>query len=198
MARRVGVVSQTEEPAFPIKAREMVELGRYPHLGPWRPPRSEDHAAVDDAMRRCEVVEFADRDVTTLSAGERQRVRIARALAQQPDTLALDEPTASLDIAHEMAIFDLLAALAAEGTTVVLVTHNINLAARYATRLLLLDAGRMAGLGSAADVLRRDTLERVYRWPIAVAPLSRDIAEHHDAGSPQVVPLRGTQSERHL
>ena len=193
LAERIGVVAQTEEPAFPIRVRELVELGRYPHLGPWRRPGPLDRAAVDDAMRRCEVGGIEDRLVSTLSGGERQRVRIARALAQQPSTLVLDEPTASLDIAHEMAIFELLASLAAGGATVLLVTHNINLAARYAGRLLLLDEGAAVAVGAPGDVLRRDVVEAVYRWPVAITryePAGPD----HDA--PQIVALRTLRDGR--
>ncbi|MGH7507436.1 MAG: ABC transporter ATP-binding protein [Longimicrobiales bacterium] len=187
LARRIGVVAQIEEVAFPITVHELVSMGRYPHLGPWRRPGRDDHAAIEQAMERCEVTEFAARPVSTLSGGERQRVRLARALAQQPTTLVLDEPTASLDIAHEMSIFDLLADLRTrEGATVIVVTHHLNLAARYADYLLLLDQGRVAAEGPPAAVLDRETVERVYRWPVA-------IIEHtgpgDDTGAPQVVPL---------
>src|SRR5690606_8429669 len=91
--------------------------------------------------------------------------------AQQPRTLVLDEPTAALDIRHEMAIFELLADLArSDGVTILLVTHNLNLAARYADYLLLLDRGRTAALGTPTEVLSRDTLEEVYGWPLALTP----------------------------
>jgi iron complex transport system ATP-binding protein len=125
--------------------------------------------------------------VNTLSGGERQRARLARALAQEPDTLVLDEPTASLDIAHEMGIFELLRGLASSGTTVVMVTHNLNVAARYADRLLLLDQGRPVAEGAPQDVFTARTLETVYRWPVSVAALP---GPGPDSGAPQVTPLR--------
>lgn len=189
LARRIGVVAQGEDAVFPLTVRELVDMGRYPHLGPWRREGAADRHAVEEAMARCDVLDLAGRPFGTLSGGERQRTRIARALAQQPATLVLDEPTASLDVRHEMAIFELLGALAErDGVTVVLVTHNLNLAARYAHRLLLLDRGRAAAEGAPGRVLRRSILESVYHWPVAV---TAHPGPGPDAGAPQVVPLAG-------
>lgn len=187
LARRVGVVPQSEELVFPLTVRELVAMGRYPHLGPWRGEGAADRSAIEAAMARCDVAGFASRPVGTLSGGERQRVRLARALAQEPDTLVLDEPTASLDVAHEMGIFELLRGLADSGTTVLMVTHNLNTAARYADRLLLLDRGRPVAEGAPADVFTVETLEAVYGWPLAVADHP---GPGPDAGAPQVTPLR--------
>jgi len=188
MAREVGVVPQGEEAVFPVTVRELVAMGRYPHLGPWRRERDADRRAVEEAMRRCDVLAFAPRAMSTLSGGERQRARLARALAQEPAALALDEPTAALDVSHEMAIFELLRELARGGTTVLVVTHNLNLAARYADRLVLLHGGRVAAQGAPAQVLTRDTVERVYGWPVRIVPHP---GPGPDAGAPQVVPLAG-------
>jgi iron complex transport system ATP-binding protein len=186
-ARRIGVVAQHEEFPFPIRVHELVAMGRYPHLGPWRAERARDRAAVSGALVRCDVAPFADRPVTTLSGGELQRARLARALAQEPAVLVLDEPTASLDIAHEMTFFELLHALQRDqGTSIVVVTHNVNLAARYADRLALLDRGRLAAHGAPGDVLRRDIIEGVYGWPVHVYPHP---ASGRDAGAPQIVAL---------
>jgi iron complex transport system ATP-binding protein len=193
LARQVGVVPQGEEAVFPMTVREMVTMGRYPHLGPWRRTGDADRRAVDDAMRRCDVHTMAARDIGTLSGGERQRARVARALAQQAPTLALDEPTAALDVAHEMAIFELLRDLGHAGKTVLLITHNLNLAARYADRLVLLDGGRLAAEGAPAQVLTRETVERVYGWPVEIVPHP---GPGPDAGAPQVVPLSGEQCGR--
>jgi iron complex transport system ATP-binding protein len=187
LAREVGVVPQSETHAFPLTVGELVAMARYPHLGPWRSAGAADRRAVRDAMERCDVADLAQRPTTSLSGGERQRALIARALAQQPRALVLDEPTASLDVRHEMGIFELLRGLCSEGVTVLLVTHNLNLAARYADRLLLLDRGRAAATGRADEVLRPDIVEATYRWPIAVRPLGLGGA---DASAPQVVPLR--------
>lgn len=193
LARRIGVVTQSEEIVFPISVRELVAMGRYPHLGPWRGEGAADRSAVGAAMARCDVAEFASRPVHTLSGGERQRARLARALAQEPDTLVLDEPTASLDIAHEMGIFELLRGLADSGTTVVMVTHNLNVAARYADRLLLLDQGRPVAEGPPDHVFSASTLRAVYRWPVRVASHP---GPGPDTGAPQVTPLRNGRSSR--
>lgn len=189
LAQQIGVVAQGEEMPFPITVRELVAMGRYPHLGVLGRPGPEDRQAIDVAMERCDVRELAIRPVSTLSGGERQRALIARALAQQPGTLVLDEPTVSLDIRHEMTIFELLAELTAkDNVTVVLVTHHLNLAARYADRLLLLDRGAVAAEGAPRDVLSRETIERVYGWSVAV---SSHPGPGRDAGAPQVTPLSG-------
>ncbi|HEX8451160.1 MAG TPA: ABC transporter ATP-binding protein [Longimicrobium sp.] len=188
LARAVGVVPQGEEAAFPISVRDLVAMGRYPHLGPWRREGAADRRAVEEAMRRCDVRDLAARPVANLSGGERQRTRVARALAQEPRALALDEPTAALDVSHEMAIWELLRDLARAGTTVLVVTHNLNLAARYADHLVLLHRGRVAAAGTPAQVLTRDTVERVYGWPVRVVPHP---GPGPDAGAPQVVPLAG-------
>jgi len=193
LAREVGVVPQGEEAVFPMSVRSLVAMGRYPHLGAWRREGDADRRAVEEAMRRCDVLDLAARAVPTLSGGERQRARVARALAQEAATLALDEPTAALDVAHEMAIFELLSGLGHAGKTVLLVTHNLNLAARYADRLVLLDGGRLAAEGTPAEVLTRDTVERVYGWPVEIVPHP---GPGPDAGAPQVVPLAGDQCFR--
>jgi iron complex transport system ATP-binding protein len=173
LARRVGVVPQGEVEAFPMTARALVAMGRYPYLGPWRREGPVDAAAIDAAMARCDVTQFADRSVDTLSGGERQRVRLARALAQEPTALALDEPTTSLDLKHEMAIAGLLRALADGGTTVVLVTHNLSIAARYADHVVLLDEGRLAAAGATADVLTAARIEQVFGWPVDLVRTAR-------------------------
>jgi len=186
-AQRVGVVTQVEEMPFPITVRELVAMGRYPHLGPWRRAARADEMAIEQAMERCGMSELAGRPMDRLSGGERQRARLARALAQEPGTLVLDEPTASLDIAHEMAIFELLAGFSRhDGTTVVVVTHNLNLAARYADALLILDRGGVVADGAPRDVLTRDVIERTYHWPVH---LHAHPGPGPDAGAPQVTPL---------
>jgi iron complex transport system ATP-binding protein len=167
----------------------MVAMGRYPYLGVLGRPGREDREAIEEAMERCDVIELAERPISKLSGGERQRALIARALAQRPGTLVLDEPTVSLDIRHEMTIFELLAEFTnRDGVTVVLVTHNLNLAARYADRLLLLDGGQPAAEGTPADVLSQEIIEKVYQWSVAVAPHP---GPGRDAGAPQITPLTG-------
>ena len=186
-ARRVGVLPQHEEPAFPLTARQIACMGRYPWLGAWRRFGPLDREAVEEALERCRVADVADRSYATLSGGERQRVRLARALAQEPAVLALDEPSASLDIAHEMEIWDLLAGEARSGRAVLLTTHNLNLASRYADRLVLLDRGHVVRAGDPREVLTAESIAQVYDWPVR-------IVDHPgpglDCGAPQVTPLR--------
>jgi len=186
LAREVGAVSQSEHSAFPLTVRDFVGMGRYPHLGPLRPEGDADRAAVQAALEQCDVAELVSRDVTTLSGGELQRVRIARALAQEPSALVLDEPTASLDIRHEMSIFQLLRESANGGMTVLLITHHVNLAARFADRILLLDSGKVAAEGSVQDVFQEEILAGVYGWPVAVR-------EDPVSGAPQVTPLQAAK-----
>ena len=182
LARIVGVVSQREDNLFPQQVRETVLLGRYPHLSLWGAERPVDREAVTRALQRCDALGLADRWIWTLSGGEYQRVRLARALAQEPSLLVLDEPTASLDVRHEMELFELARALVdAAGLAVLMITHHVNLAARFADRVLLLADGRTVAQGAPGAVLTRDTVERVFAWPIAI--------ELFD-GRPQMIPLR--------
>ncbi|HEU5170446.1 MAG TPA: ABC transporter ATP-binding protein [Gemmatimonadales bacterium] len=181
LAREVAVVAQREEIVFPLTVRETVLLGRYPHLGPLAPEGPADRAAVAAALRRCDVEWLGERRVDTLSGGEWQRVRIARALAQAPRVLVLDEPTASLDVRHEMELFELIRTLVADGLAGLVVTHELNLAARFADRIVLLAEGRVVADGVPAEVFRREILTRVFQWPVAVTEWE---------GRPQVVALR--------
>ena len=187
IAREVAFVPQDEPLAFPLSVRSLVEMGRYPHVGVLGRPGAEDAHAIEEAMRRAGVDDLAHRAVNQLSGGERQRARIARALAQEPSVLVLDEPTASLDLHFEMETFELLRALARDsGFTVVVATHNLNLAARYASELVLLAEGRVEAAGAPGTVLEREVVERVYRWPVAVTPYP---GEGPDRGAPQIIPL---------
>lgn len=182
LARVVGVVTQREEILFPLTVRETVELGRYAHLGPLAGPREADRLAVTEALERADVMSLAERRSDTLSGGEWQRVRVARALAQGPRALLLDEPTAALDIRHEMEVFELVRKLAGEGIGTLLVTHHLNLAARYADRMLLLDRGKVVAEGRPSQVLKSEIVSPVFEWRVAVT----DWCD----GAPQVVPLK--------
>jgi iron complex transport system ATP-binding protein len=188
LARALAVVTQREEPAFALRLEDAVMLGRYPHLGPFSAPAAADHAAVRTAISRCDLDALADRRIDTLSGGEWQRVRLARALAQEPRLLVLDEPTAALDIRHEMQIFELIRRLVDDGLGAVVVTHHLNLAARFADRMLLLSQGRVAASGTPAQVLDAGVLRQVFEWPVAVTAWTD--------GSPQVTPLRSTDPNR--
>ncbi len=182
LARAVGVVSQREEIVFPLSVWQTVLLGRYPHLGPMSAEGPADLAAVAAALRRCDMEALAERRVDTLSGGEWQRVRVARALAQEPRILVLDEPTASLDVRHEMELFELVRALVDEGLAGLVITHQLNLAARFADQIVLLAAGRVVADGNRDDVFRPDVLARVFEWPLQVTRLAD--------GAPHAVPER--------
>ncbi len=186
LAREVGVVPQGEEAVFPMTTWELVAMGRYPYLGLWRPETDADRRAIQASMTRCDVLQFASRLVSTLSGGERQRARVARALTQEPGALALDEPTVALDLHHEMEIFELLRTLSRGGVSVLLVSHNLNLAIRFANQVVVLDHGRVAAMGPPADVVTEELVRRVFGWPVRVVGLP---GPGRDAGVPQVVPL---------
>jgi ABC-type cobalamin/Fe3+-siderophores transport system ATPase subunit len=188
-ARRVAVVSQRESLVFPLPGWEYVALGRHPHEGPWAAAPAKSDVAIASALDRAGIVSLGDRSTDELSGGEWQRVRIARALAQGGEALVLDEPTTFLDIAHEMSMFELFARLARDGMAVLLVSHQLNLVARFADTIVLLHRGRVAAAGTPADVMRASVLEAVYEWPLLI---TRDPA----VGAPALLPLRnrGTRS----
>ena len=182
LARVAAAVTQGEEMPFPQRVRDAVLLGRYPHLPPFAAPRPADTRAVSEALAACDALELADRWMETLSGGERQRVRLARALAQEPELLVLDEPTASLDVRHEMELFERIRGLVdTRGLAAVVITHHVNLAARFADRVLVLSGGAPAGSGTPGDVLTRETVERVFDWPVTIQTFD---------DRPQMIPLR--------
>lgn len=184
LAQRVAVVPQRESAVFSLPVHEYVALGRFPHEGPWRAATAGDAALVEQAMRDAGVASLADRDILALSGGEWQRARIARALAQGGMALVLDEPTTFLDVGHEMAMFELFAGLARMGRAVLVISHQLNLVARFADTMVLLHEGRVVATGAPHSVMQASTLERVYEWPVVI---TRDPA----VGSPALVPLRG-------
>lgn len=182
LARRVAVVVQREEPAFPMRVREYVALGRAPHAAAWGGD-ARARAAIDEAVALAGVEALLERHTDELSGGEWQRLRLARAIAQECEAMVLDEPTTFLDIAHEMSAFELLADLAHRGHAVLAVSHQLNLVSRFADHVVLLHRGRVAAAGTPDEVMQASVLEAVYEWPLVV---SRDPA----VGAPTLVPLR--------
>ena len=165
----MAYVPQSVPVTFAFTVLQVVMMGRAPHLGMLGFEGEQDLTLAREAMQLAGVAHLADRRLDQLSGGERQRVFIARAICQQPEIMLLDEPTAALDLAHQVRVMDLMARLKTEqGMTVVMVSHDLNLAAMYADRLLLLDRGRLAGIGPPAEVLRFDLLERVYGCTLLV------------------------------
>ncbi len=160
-ARSVSFVPQTLRLEFPFTAEQVVLMGRTPYCdGLFESP--EDHRVVEQAMRTTDTLEFRTRDFRSLSGGERQRVILASALAQQPRVLLLDEPATFLDAKHQLAIHRILRELCADGLLVVLATHDLNLAAAYSDRIVVLHRGRVVADGAPAQALEPHTIRAVF------------------------------------
>ncbi len=149
----------------------------------WSARSAADDSAVERAIDRAEIRSLSGRRTDELSGGEWQRVRLARALAQEAPALVVDEPTTFLDIAHEMAIFELLSSLAESGLAVMLVSHQLNLVSRFADEIVLLHRGKVAAQGTPQQIMLPDLLERVFEWPVSVTA-------EPDTGRPALFPLR--------
>ncbi|MGH7319086.1 MAG: ABC transporter ATP-binding protein [Candidatus Rokuibacteriota bacterium] len=163
IARSVAVVPQTAPIDFAFSVRDVVLMGRHPHLGRFQGEGPEDHAAARGAMEITATVGFAERSITELSAGERQRVMLARALAQCPRLLLLDEPTANLDLRHQLQILDCVRRRVREaGLAAVAALHDLGLASRYCDRLVLMHAGRVVADGMPDEVLTSERLRAVF------------------------------------
>lgn len=186
VARQVAVVPQDTQSAFPFSVAETVLMGRYPHrhrsrwdygFG-WDSP--EDCAIAKQAMITMDVAHLAQRSVMDLSGGERQRTVIARALTQTPKVLLLDEPTAFLDLQHQLEICSVLRSLKEDrGLTIVLVSHDLNLASQYCDRIVMLKDGGMFAMGKPSEVIRPDVLEAVYGCAVLVDA-------HPESGLPRI------------
>ena len=176
LARQIAYVPQQVPVEFAFSVTEIVLMGRAPHLGLLGFEGQEDHELARQAMDLAGVAHLAQRRLNQLSGGEQQRVFVARAICQQPRIMLLDEPTAALDLAHQVRLMDLMERLKAKRKmTVVMVSHDLNLAAMYADQILLLDEGRMARLGAPGEVLDYALLEKVYGCPLLVddSPLGK-------------------------
>jgi iron complex transport system ATP-binding protein len=162
IARRVAVVPQTSEVAFGFRVREVVMMGRAPHQEGWMRASEADRAAVDEALARCDLAALAGRRADELSGGEQKRVAIARALAQAPELLLLDEPGAFLDVKHQVMLYDLLEEARQGGLACVVVMHDFNMAAQYATRVILMRQGAVLAQGSVEDVMTYARLKEAF------------------------------------
>jgi iron complex transport system ATP-binding protein len=183
LARRIAVVPQEMHPAFDYSVLEMALMGRFPHLGAFAVEGPGDIAIAREALEATGAAAFEARRFSTLSGGEKQRVVLAAALAQQADILLLDEPTASLDPGHQLDIAALLVELnRARGLTVVVATHDLNLAASMCAELAMMRGGAVIASGTTQDVLTGRNLERLY-------DLDADVRFHDRAGRLTVVPI---------
>ncbi|MEU4655899.1 heme ABC transporter ATP-binding protein [Streptomyces sp. NPDC023723] len=181
LALRRAVLPQSAALSFPFPVAEVVRMGRAPYAG--TPAADQDDAVVAEAMARTEVSAFAGRPFAALSGGERARVALARVLAQRTPLLLLDEPTAALDLRHQELVLRLCRERARAGDAVVVVLHDLGLAAAYADRVAVLRAGRLAADGPPAEVFRDDLLSEVYDQPVEVLP-------HPRTGAVLVTPRR--------
>ncbi|GAA5030312.1 ABC transporter ATP-binding protein [Microbacterium fluvii] len=182
LARTLGLLPQQPIAPEGIVVADLVGRGRHPHQKLFRSWTADDDRAVTEALAATGVLELADRAVDELSGGQRQRVWIAMALAQQTDVLLLDEPTTFLDVSHQIEVLDLLTDLnATRGTTIVMVLHDINLAARYADHLFALREGRLVADGAPRDVITSDLVREVFE-------LDCRVIDDPVSGTPLVIP----------
>jgi iron complex transport system ATP-binding protein len=192
LARSLGLLPQHPTAPDGITVRDLVGRGRYPHQGFFRSWSADDQRAVQAALASTETLELADRNVDELSGGQRQRVWIAMALAQETDVLLLDEPTTYLDLAHQVEVLDLITDLNRQrGTTVVIVLHDLNLAARYADHVIAMRSGRIVAEGAAREVVTEAMVKDVFGLdcrvapdPVSGAPLIIPLGRHHAHSAP--------------
>ncbi len=174
LARRMAYVPQADGRTAPFTVREFVEMSRYPHLGPLAPIRPEDEAAVDRALKDTGTAALADRPLDVLSGGERQKVFLSAALAQEAEVLLLDEPTAFLDPPRQQELLRTLARLHDErGMTLLFVTHDVNEALAHASRVLALREGAIIFDGPSSALTVGDTLKKVYQHEFVIGPHPR-------------------------
>jgi iron complex transport system ATP-binding protein len=185
-ARKIAYVPQETHAPFDFSVMEIVLMGRFPHLGSFALEGPQDLAVAKGALDATGMSAFAARPFHTLSGGEKQRVVIASALAQDPELLLLDEPTASLDVGHQLEVQQLLARLNASGqVAMVLSTHDLNLAASLCRRLILVRDGRVLASGATADVLTPANIRGLY-------DVEADVHMHERAGHLTVTPIART------
>jgi len=163
IAKKIAVVAQETYPAFPFRAIEMVLMGRSPYLGHLMFESPKDLEIAKKAMEWTETLPISQRPIDELSGGERKRVYIARALAQEPEMILLDEPTSNLDIRHQVEFLDLVLSLNREkGLTILMASHDLNLASEYCDHLIFLQNGKIYKMGSPEEVMTRENIEKVY------------------------------------
>ena len=174
IAKAMALVPQVAPYTQGFTALELVLMGRYPHMSRFQIESREDNLIARDAMRLTETEQFTDRTLDTLSGGERQRIFVSRALAQQPHVLLLDEPTSNLDILHQLKVISLVRKMVDDGLTAIAAIHDLQMAARYCDRLVLMKNGKILAKGSPEEVLTPEAIQvsfgvkaAVYRDPVA-------------------------------
>lgn len=181
MAVKLSFLAQDVHEWYDISVEEITLLGRAPYLQGMGFAGEKDIALCHESMRLCGIFEHRCRSIHELSGGEKQKARLASIIAQETDLLMLDEPTAFLDIHNELEIFGLLSKLALDGKSVILATHNLNLAALFCHRLVLLEKGKMVDCGTPSEVITYDNIQKVYGKGFSVVT-------HPDSGKPVIYP----------
>jgi iron complex transport system ATP-binding protein len=188
-AKQVGILAQHPVAPDGITVEELVARGRFPHQGPWQRPSKKDREVVAEVIERVGLKDFRDRPLNQLSGGQRQRAWVAMALAQEPEVLLLDEPTTYLDLSHQLDVLDLLISLNRErNITVVMVLHDLNLAARFCDQLLIMDQGQILVQGEPHEVITPTNIAKAFKV------MSR-VIDDPVTGKPMVVPIRNLRSE---
>jgi len=178
LGKFIAYVPQETEFSFSFTVKEIVQMGRYPYLKGIAFVSADDETIVNDAMEKMEILDFATRKFNELSGGEKQRVVIASALAQQPKILLLDEPTSALDLHHQIDIYTILKTLQKEtGMTTIVVTHDINLAAQFCDRILLMNKGEIIKDGAPDEVLQFRLLQEIFgvKVYIDINPMTKSL-----------------------
>jgi len=184
LARELAMVPQTADLSFDLKVFDVVMMGRYPYLGKLSLEREVDEEKVRFWMRLTNTLHLAERSIKEVSGGERQRVLIARALAQEPRILLLDEPTSNLDVCYQIEIMNLLKELVEKlGLTIICAIHDLNLAARYSDKIILINGGRIKGIGRPIEVLTKENLRDVFK-------IEAKIEFDQDSKSLTIIPIK--------
>ena len=184
LARELAMVPQTADLSFDLKVFDVVMMGRYPYLGKLSFEREVDEEKVRFWMRLTNTLHLAERSIKEVSGGERQRVLIARALAQEPRILLLDEPTSNLDVCYQIEIMNLLKELVKKlGLTIICAIHDLNLAARYSDKIILINGGRIKGIGRPIEVLTKENLRDVFK-------IEAKVEYDQDSKSLTIIPIK--------
>ena len=180
LAKKMGYIPQSSAQVFPATVFDTVLMGRRPHIG-WR-SNEKDMKKVLETLQMLNIKSFAMRDINELSGGQQQKVFIARALTQEPDVLLLDEPTSNLDIKHQLEVMDIIKNIVREkGIAAIMAIHDLNLASRYADRIVMMNGGEVFDAGDAAAVLTPENIKHVYDVEVEVP---------NHGGRPYIVPIR--------
>lgn len=180
LAKKLGYIPQSGHHSFPAAVFDVVLMGRRPHLS-WR-SSEKDEEKVLDMLQMLNIEHLAMRDINELSGGQQQKVFIARALAQEPEVLLLDEPTSNLDIRHQLEVMDIIKTIVKEkGISAIMAIHDLNLAARYTDRIIMMNSGKIFAAGNPVSILTPDNIKCVYGVEAEV---------NNSNGSPYIVPIR--------